>query len=101
MCQPSCKRHVTVNTLFYCIISAIVVDALTIRQFKQVGRIDGVVWLKWLKTGLEKQVRYGSRIGQIDFEKARMELELFCDHESYLVDYFSVNNLLHPVSAGS
>ena len=63
----------------------------------KVGRCDGVIWLKWSKQELLKQVRYGSLTGQVKFSYAKKEFANYFQYEDVLVEHFARRKLLYVV----
>ena len=37
----------------------------------QIGRLDGVILLNWDDSTLERQIEYGVKMGEIEFEAAK------------------------------
>ena len=64
----------------------------------KVGRCDGVIWLKWSKQALLRQVHYGSKMGQIKLNYAKNEFNDYFQYEDVLVEHFDRKKMLYLVS---
>ena len=56
-----------------------------------------MIWLKWNKHSLRRQVEYGARLGQVDLAMAKNELEAFFEHEEVVIEYFRKRKMLYLV----
>ena len=65
---------------------------------EQVQRIDGVILLDWSDTSLERQVRLGAQLGDIDGELARLELNNYRANMIPIAHFFDQQGYLHLVA---
>lgn len=64
----------------------------------QIGRLDGVILLNWDDSTLERQIEYGVKMGEIEFEAAKAELRNFRRNVIPVAEYFDYKQLLYVVS---
>ena len=63
----------------------------------QIGRYDGVVYLKWEKDALFRQIQYGASLGELELEYAKTELNTFFENQTGLIEYFQKTQTLYLV----
>jgi len=58
------------------------------KSLLQLSRIDAVILLNWHLRILEKQIEYGSHLGETVLQLARMELKNYSKHVLAVAEYF-------------
>lgn len=64
---------------------------------ERVGRCDGVILINWQDDTLSQQIEYGSQIGEISLEQAKLELSNFRKHVIPVAEYFDYKQLLYVI----
>ena len=60
-----------------------------------------MVYLKWEKDALLRQIQYGASLGELEFEYAETELNIFFKNETALIEYFQKRQMLHLVCSNN
>lgn len=64
----------------------------------QVQRVDGVILLDWSDRSLERQIQFGVRMGEIDADLARFEMNNYRSNIIPVAQFFDQQGLLHIVT---
>lgn len=64
----------------------------------QVQRVDGVILLDWSDRSLERQVQLGAKMGEIDADLARFEMNNYRSNIIPVAQFFDQQGLLHIVT---